>query len=171
MTAAAGVPGDGPGPGPNQPGIREEQVRWRPGSRMKGSAVDVLTALRALSPDGRPQVPTIIQAAQAEDSPLHRHFTWDDTIAAVLRREDEARRLVASIVVTYVDNRGREARVPAFISVRREDGRARDYWSAMTLAMDVEQRTRTLWQLKREAAALAKRAAAFEELAHLVVTL
>jgi hypothetical protein len=134
---------------------------------MRGSAELALAALRELAPDGHPTPQAVVDAARPEGSPLHMHFQWDDTLAATQHRLAQARRLVSSIVVTYLAGTGDGVQVPAYLSVRQHDG-SRSYSPAFTVAQDPAGRARLVFQLRREAAALAKRAEAFAELADLV---
>lgn len=48
---------------------------------------------------GRLTPDAVVEAARDPTSPLHDHFTWDDTLAAQKCRLDEARTLIRSIRV------------------------------------------------------------------------
>jgi hypothetical protein len=61
---------------------------------------------------GRGTPDNIVAKATPEDSPLHPHFTWDDTKAARNWRKQEARILVNAITVEFEDRV-----IPAFESV------------------------------------------------------
>ena len=43
----------------------------------------------------------IVAEAAPDDSPLHGYFTWDDSVAGALHRENEARRLIRSVRVEH----------------------------------------------------------------------
>lgn len=45
----------------------------------------------------------VVEAARAEDAPLHREFEWDDSIAGEHWREKQARDLIQHIVVVHED--------------------------------------------------------------------
>lgn len=45
----------------------------------------------------------IVERARDEESELHHCFTWDDSVAAELYREDQARLVVRSLVFTKSD--------------------------------------------------------------------
>lgn len=47
----------------------------------------------------------VVDEARPKKSPLHRYFTWDDTEAAELHRQNEARALIRSVVIITVDDR------------------------------------------------------------------
>lgn len=61
---------------------------------------------------------TVVEAAASPRSPIHKYFTWDDTKAAALFREDQARKLIASISVTFTDSGGEEQQVRAFVNIK-----------------------------------------------------
>jgi hypothetical protein len=47
--------------------------------------------------EGRLEPAAVVEAARDPASPLHSHFTWDDSEAARKRRLDEARTLIRSV--------------------------------------------------------------------------
>ena len=66
----------------------------------------------------------VVDAARAEDHPLHRRFTWDDGVAAERWRESEASYLIrtAKVSVHIVqDGKPRCVSVRAFPNVAGED--------------------------------------------------
>lgn len=73
------------------------------------------------TPDGRLDVHTIPDAARNPANPLHKHFSWDDKIAAAERRLDQARYLVRSIRVVSEDSN--RPPMPAYYSLNH-GGRA-----------------------------------------------
>lgn len=84
--------------------------------------VDELERLREEN-DGLLTVAAIVEAAKDEDSPLHKHFDWDDTHAAEKYREWQARALVQKCKIT-VEHRP-DTIVRAYVSVpsdRKEGG-------------------------------------------------
>lgn len=60
-------------------------------------------------------VASIVEAAKDEDSPLHKHFDWDDNTAAEKYREWQARALIQKCKIT-IENRP-DTIVRAFVSV------------------------------------------------------
>ena len=44
--------------------------------------------------DGRVETEIVIEEARSEDSPIHKHFVWDDQEASQLYRKDQARHLL-----------------------------------------------------------------------------
>ena len=43
----------------------------------------------------------VVELARPSDAPLHTAFEWDDDVAAEAHREDQARKLLAKLVVSY----------------------------------------------------------------------
>lgn len=64
---------------------------------------------------------TVVSFAQAEDSPLHKYFTWDDTAAAERWRQEQARKLIQSVNVTFLDDEGVEQSCRAFVNVKPDE--------------------------------------------------
>jgi hypothetical protein len=64
----------------------------------------------------------VVEAASNEDSPLHAYFEWDDTEAAKLYREDQARGLIRSVKIEM--NATEPVTIRAFVSLPadRESG-------------------------------------------------
>lgn len=84
--------------------------------------VDELERLREEN-GGLLTVAAIVEAAKDEDSPLHKHFDWDDTHAAEKYREWQARALIQKCKIT-VEHRP-DTVVRAYVSVpsdRKEGG-------------------------------------------------
>lgn len=74
--------------------------------------------------EGKLEARTVVDAARAEDSPLHRSFTWDDTKAAEQWRLQQARQLITA-VVKYEQVGKRLLPVQVFVSLspdRQNDG-------------------------------------------------
>lgn len=59
----------------------------------------------------------IVDDARAKNSPLHDYFEWDDKKAAMGYRDQQARRLINSILVIRVEDDGTEVATKAFVSV------------------------------------------------------
>lgn len=79
---------------------------------------------------------SVLADAVSETSPLHPAFTWDDTEASRLRRLDEARVLIRSITIVYLDEaRDEEREIRAFFPVTVRDvdeGRYLPIYTAMS---------------------------------------
>ena len=65
---------------------------------------------------GKITPPMVVDEAVNPKSPLHDHFEWDDSEAAVKWRLEQARSLIASVRVTYVQGEEKST-VRAFVHV------------------------------------------------------
>lgn len=65
----------------------------------------------------------VLDAARPESSPLHKHFEWDDSVAAEAWRKDQARTLIQSYKLHIVDERG-ERTVRYYTNVVIQDAHA-----------------------------------------------
>lgn len=65
--------------------------------------------------DGSLTPEAVLDAAQPPDSPLHKHFTWDDTEAANKRRLDEASYLIRKCKIRIETAEERTVHVRAFL--------------------------------------------------------
>lgn len=84
--------------------------------------IDELERIREEN-DGLLTVAAIVEAAKDEDSPLHRHFDWNDGSAAEKYREWQARTLIQKCKIT-IEHRP-DTIVRAYVSVpsdRKEGG-------------------------------------------------
>lgn len=83
---------------------------------------DELLAIRqeygALTPEH------VVQAASAEDHPLHDRFEWDDAAAGEKYRLSQARQLIRVVRQAYTDQHGNPADVRTFHAIPRENGMA-----------------------------------------------
>lgn len=80
---------------------------WGENSKFHGDAQATGEALAAVRDANAGDLPhrAVVEAARPVDSVLHRHFPWDDAVAAELYRLDVARELIRSInVVSIVDD-------------------------------------------------------------------
>jgi len=66
-----------------------------------------------------PQV--IVDDARPADSQLHDRFEWDDAVAAEQYRLSQARELVRSVRITFVEPSGTIERTRAFVSIERAE--------------------------------------------------
>lgn len=107
---------------------------------------DVLAELDAiLAKDGTLTPQLVLARARDESSPLHSHFTWDDSEAAERYRLDEARRLIVRVKVE-IQTRPNEAptRVRAFTSLMSDRMIGGGYRSTVTVLADMDQRSELL---------------------------
>jgi len=97
--------------------------KWRGGGFGNASAQDVGEALEQLEvkPGDYHRTEEVMEVARDPDSPLHRCFEWDDSVAAELHRLNQCRQMLRSIACVIVKNEKPEKR-PIYIHVTDEDG-------------------------------------------------
>lgn len=101
-----------------------------------------------------------VEEAKNRNSAMHRHFEWDDSVAAKKHRLDQARTLIRSIVrVESVG--GRE--IPAFVSIRAEEN-GRSYRGTEEVLSSSYLRKALLKQADEDLQAFKKRYNRFEML-------
>lgn len=64
----------------------------------------------------------VVALARKKSSEMHDYFEWDDSIAGEKYREDQARKLIALLKVTYVKGKKETAPVRAYVNVKRNEG-------------------------------------------------
>lgn len=77
----------------------------------------------------------VVEEAKDEKSPLHKYFTWDDSVAAHQWRLEQARRLIRA-VVTIVDDH-KPVIVRAYVSLTTDRGK--DSYRAIRDVLAMEQ--------------------------------
>lgn len=65
----------------------------------------------------------VVDAARVDTSPLHEHFTWDDSEAAHQHRLNEARFLIREVKIVVHHEPDRVVKVRGFVSVIHEGER------------------------------------------------
>lgn len=68
--------------------------------------------------DGSIKPAAVVDAARPEESQIHPCFEWNDPIAAEEWRKQQARNLIRSVRVQYIDDSGAEATNPGFCHVK-----------------------------------------------------
>lgn len=86
--------------------------------------------------NGRLTPSAVVTEATKRSHPLHRHFEWDDTVAAEAFRLDQARSLISSIEITSTDSDRGAAR--AFLSINDRGGRAYHAVSEVLVSRDLQ---------------------------------
>lgn len=105
----------------------------------------------------------VVDAARPPDAPLHPEFEWDDHEAAEQWRKEQARHLIAHIVVTYAHEDKSPLQVRAYSSISDIDGRV--YVRTDAAMSEEDARTRLLATALRELDAMRKRYRDLNELA------
>jgi hypothetical protein len=113
--------------------------------------------------------PTIVRAAEPEDSVLHPYFEWSDPIAAEEFRLVQARDLASSIEVKVTRPDGEETRVRAFHAVRWLNGdaepeRFRHYVPIRVVQGDQEMANDVVEEARRALAAWRRKYEAYRHL-------
>ena len=118
--------------------------RWKSGSRFPVRPAVAAAALDAIAraSAGAVTPAAVVDAARSTRHPLHRCFTWDDTVAAERWREQQARVLIGAVRV-IVEDGGKGASQVAFLSVNvRDAGRA--YMASTVVLSDDDYREQAL---------------------------
>jgi hypothetical protein len=81
------------------------KIRWKNGYRTKGDAQVAYKRLEEIKEKcgGVLTAGAVVEDARKNNSPLHKQFEWDDSIAAELHRLDQGRYIIRSIQVVYED--------------------------------------------------------------------
>ncbi len=110
----------------------------------------------------------VVDEARSETSPLHSFFTWDDAEAAEHCRQDEARRIIRSVII-IPDPEEDAPTIRAFVSVKsvknedRFSGQA--YVSTVTALSDERYRAQVIEAAHAELVAWKNRYKALKEFA------
>jgi hypothetical protein len=95
---------------------------------------DALEKIRSAN-DGRIQPKAVVESARSQKNPLHKHFEWDNSVAAESFRLEQARELIRCVRI--VDTDVKRGNVQAFVSVKSESGvnyhAVRDVQNSVTL--------------------------------------
>ena len=106
----------------------------------------------------------VVQAARPPSAVLHPEFEWDDAVAAEEWRKEQARHLIAHIVVTYPQQNKDPLQVRAFQSLKvPQDGFV--FVRTEAALSESDARMRLLTQALRDLLALEKRYRDLQELA------
>lgn len=76
---------------------------WADGSRMTGDANVAAEVCAKLEAEGRLNAQNLVDVSRDKDAPLHDMFEWDDSIAAEKYREEQAKKIIRSIVYAVED--------------------------------------------------------------------
>lgn len=101
-------------------GVTPIKYEWQPGFPTKLDPEIAGRELDRIAKRDQEVVPIVlIEESRPVDAPLHSQFEWDDTEAATLYREDQAKRIIRAIRVVYVRNDTEEPlpSVRAYVSV------------------------------------------------------
>ncbi len=111
------------------------------------------------SAKGRLKPQDVVLAARPATSPLHRHFEWDDTVAADQYRLDQARSIIRIVRVVEPGNHEPSR---AYVSISDRAGTA--YRPIGDVKNSVDLQARLLKQLDAELDAIQRRYASFADI-------
>lgn len=103
--------------------MRIAGYEWKDGARVHGGidhdANEVGRHLEFLKDQFKGELTPkdVLDDARNPNSPLHRHFEWDDGAAAEAYRMDQARGLIRAVVAIYVSDEKPATRVRAFVHI------------------------------------------------------
>lgn len=107
----------------------------------------------------------VLKRAKDRSSSMHKHFDWDDSVAAHRHRLAQARAMIRAIVRLEGEEQIRE--IPAFVSIRAEDN-GRTYRATTEVLGSAHLRRALLKQAERDLIAFQTRYRRFEDLAKAV---
>ena len=119
----------------------------------------IATANGELTPDAT------VEAAKNVQSPLHRHFEWDDAIAAQAHRLDQARALIRIVTVLEGDE---DVPAPAFLSITDKTGTS--YRTVHAVRESVDLQSALLNAAERELQAFTQRYRTLKDICEVVDT-
>lgn len=105
----------------------------------------------------------VVNEARNDRSVLHRHFEWDDAVAAEAYRLDQARTLIRSVQVVNDDE---DTQAPAFISIAEKGGVS--YRTLQDVLDSADLQAQALKQAERDLEAFTKRYRQFEDICEVV---
>jgi hypothetical protein len=136
--------------------------------RKEHSMSDLRSELLAIRAEhGRLTPHAVLEAATAEDHPLHARFEWDDSIAGHKYRLTQARELIRVVKEKYVDRSGNPEDVRFFVSMPGPAGMA--YEPATEVAADEFASKVVMQAMEREWRSLRRRYERFSEFRQLVL--
>src|SRR5439155_11109674 len=116
----------------------------RESMKITKETLDELRAIQNAHPDGRLTASDVLARAADEASPLHAHFTWDDTEAAERYRRLQAAHLIVSVRVTKPTASGGQVRVRAYVSMASDRITGGGYRPLETVIADASGREEVL---------------------------
>jgi hypothetical protein len=141
--------------------------RWAKGAQVSVDpqvAGETLEAIRDKN-DGDLTPETIVDAARRRRSPLHKAFEWDDESAADGYRREQARYILRSIKVVYLETEDKEEKtVRAFVRLSNDE----PYQPMIHVLSDPAKAARLLVKARAEMQSWIARYESLEEIAGIV---
>ncbi len=92
------------------------------------------------------KVDDVLEEAKSENSPLHKHFEWDDTAAADKYRRDQARYLIQKCKITLIENE--PVSIRAFVSLPSDRDSGGGYRLTSEVVTDERRREELLHDIR-----------------------
>ena len=121
--------------------------RYKTGYFSKVPAQVAGEEIHRLYEEGKSQPKDIVDASRPDDAPLHPAFEWNDSVAAELFRQDQARTLIRQIVTLEKTESEEPVYVRAFFKIDPEES---TYEPTIVIMNDAEKRKQLLAIAKRE---------------------
>lgn len=112
---------------------------------------------------GRLTPPAVVEAARDVRNPLHKHFEWDDAVAAQSYRLGQARMLIRSVALV---GDGDDEPAPAFLSIADKGGTA--YRTVQEVMDSADLQSAVLAAAERDLAAFEKRYRQLQDICEIV---
>lgn len=133
--------------------FRDGPVAIKGGAKANPQVIgEALEAIRSAG-GGDLKPKAVVDAARRKSHPLHKHFEWEDAVAAEAYRLDQARALIR--VVRVVDEETAEGNTRAFISIN--ENRRVAYRSAEQVKTSADLQLAVLKQAQRDLEAFERR--------------
>ena len=143
------------------------KFEWKKGSRQNADPQKVGNAIEKIRKrDGSVTTAAVVKAARPKNSPLHKCFQWDDSIAAEKYRQYQAGAIIRHLQVRHEDAPKTPTRAYEHVSVTEDDGtEKRAYQDIETIMSDPISRDELLARAICEAISFRKRYRTLSELA------
>jgi hypothetical protein len=97
----------------------EKVIQWKQGSKMTGSAEGAYKEVQQIiKREGGATPAAVLDRARNKRSALHRHFDWDDGIAAEKWRIRQAGKLLQSIEIIDMERPAQPVRALSVVTTR-----------------------------------------------------
>lgn len=147
-----------------------EKISWKSGTRFPVQAQVAADTIKNLQQSlGRDSVTAkeLLIASRDENAPLHNCFEWDDCIAAELYRTEQARHLISSIVVEFVQDDKPPVTTRLFVNVQPVTPKQHGEFVTINVALDNDgYRAQVLKNALDELRNFQRKYAAYTELAN-----
>lgn len=138
--------------------------KWKTGSQHKVSASVAGAEMERLREEGRLTASDLVDDSRPDDAPLHAEFEWDDSVAAELFREDQARAMIRHLTV-QIEANNEKYQVRQYFIVQKE---SKTYEPVQLIIQDKDKMAMLLDQAKRELQAFKAKYACLKELAAVI---